>query len=380
MKKIFTTLLASICCLGVFGQQDNNPLSWTMGNTTAKIGGFVTLLGYYESGGSIATDPFVVSSIPVPGTWDQKGRLGFDASSSRLSLEVIRKTGEMGDLKVYVESDFCGAGSVLRLRQAYVSFLGIVAGQTWSFMVDLAASAPSTDLIGVNSRTFLRTPMIGYTRALGKGFTVGAAAEFPGGKTEVAEGGIRVNQRIPDVPVFMQYKAAGGHLRLSGVFRGLSYGNAETEKVKTLFGWGVQLSGSIKAARFMTFYAQGIYGNGIGRYLADLAPLSVDLIAGNSDDPGLKAVSMGGYSFGARADLSKKVYLGANFSQCYLDTGRRYIDGDDYRRGTYISGAVFWNLYRNLTVAAEYLDGRRQNADNASGHVGRTQLMIKYDF
>ena len=37
---------------------------------------------------------------------------------------------------MYVETDFYGSSSVLRLRQAYGSYGGLLAGQTWSTFVD----------------------------------------------------------------------------------------------------------------------------------------------------------------------------------------------------------------------------------------------------
>ena len=37
---------------------------------------------------------------------------------------------------MYVETDFYGSGNVLRLRQAYGSYGGLLAGQTWSTFVD----------------------------------------------------------------------------------------------------------------------------------------------------------------------------------------------------------------------------------------------------
>ena len=37
---------------------------------------------------------------------------------------------------MYIETDFYGSGSVLRLRHAYGSYGGLLAGQTWSTFVD----------------------------------------------------------------------------------------------------------------------------------------------------------------------------------------------------------------------------------------------------
>ena len=57
------------------------------------------------------------------------------AKESRLFLD-IRGPVEGKELQMYIETDFYGSGSVLRLRHAYGRYGGLLAGQTWSTFVD----------------------------------------------------------------------------------------------------------------------------------------------------------------------------------------------------------------------------------------------------
>lgn len=371
----------SCCCAETaFTRSKDNPLQWQKGNTSIKVGGYVRVVTSADFGGALSNNDFIVSSIPVPQPWDNKGRFGLDASATRINFEVIQATKAIGDVKFFIEGDFRGGGDVFRLRQAYLSFLGITAGQAWSFMYDAAAQTPTVDIQGDDSRTFFRTPLIGYSRGIGRGFSAGAAVQYPRARITTTTGVRPVTQRIPDFVFYAQYKSGRGHLKLAGVMRGVQWGDTETEKVETAFGWGVQLSGSVKPAQWLTCYVQGICGEGIGRYINDLASLSVDLMPDYGEPGSMKALPMYGVSFGVRADLSKKFYLTSSFATASMADKADYTTGDDYRQGYYASGTFFWKAFRNMTVAAEYLYGRRENIDKQAGKANRVQLMLKYDF
>lgn len=378
--KIKIVLVLIICGITGMYAQDSNPFSWQKRNTTIKLGGFIRVSASADFDGSISNNDFIVSDIPVPDGWDKRNSLGIDASATRLSLDVTQKTNAAGDIRFYIETDFRGGSSVLRLRQAYITLLGITAGQTWSFLYDSQASAPTIDIQGDDSRTFFRTPLIGYTYKFGKDFMTGIAAELPRTKITTATGVKSVTQRIPDVPLYLQHKTSLGHIKFATVLRGLSYGNTETEKIKTRLGWGIQLSGSLKPVSFLTLYAQAKYGKGIARYISDLAVLNVDLLPDAEHTGMMKPIPMYGLSFGLRVNLSKRVYAAANFASAALDRKECYTTGSDYHYGNYLSTSFFWNAFHNMTVATEYLHGKRKNMDAATGHANRIQLMLKYDF
>ena len=85
-------------------------------------------------------DSFDPRTIPVDDS--EGGNSNLHAKETRLTLD-IRGPVEGRELRMYVETDFYGSSSVLRLRQAYGSWGGLLAGQTWSTFVD-DANFPNT--------------------------------------------------------------------------------------------------------------------------------------------------------------------------------------------------------------------------------------------
>lgn len=380
MKKLILPILLIIGIFSSYAQQKENPFLWKKANTTIKLYGFVRVVASADFNGSISNNDFNVSSIPVPQPWDNNGRFAFDASTTRVGLEVTQDIANVGNLKFGIEGDFRGANDVIRLRQAYVSFLGFTIGQVWSIMYDPMASAPTIDFKGINSRTFFRDPQINYAHSFYNGISVCAAAELPSAKITTVTGVKSETQRIPDFPLYVQYKNGESHVRLSGIMRGLSFGDTEKEKIETKLGWGVQLSGSLKVLKPITLYAQGIYGEGIGRYISDLSIMSVDLMPDYNSKGNMMALPMYGFSFGTRIDFTKKWYMSANFSTAGMSDKENYTHPDDYHKGTYVSGSIFWNAFKNMTAGAEYLYGKREDKDEKYGEANRVQMMVRYDF
>jgi len=383
----FRTMMKSIVFILIImgmkpltGQESKLPFVYDDGTTRIKVGGYVQASVAYDFEGAIENHDFIVSTLPVPENWKQQERLAIDATPSRVHLDVTHRTNSIGDIKFFMETDFRGASNVLRLRHAYISLLGFTAGQTWSFMYDNDGMAPTIDVQGVNSRSYFRTPLVGYTYRFGKNFSVGIAAEMPNAKITQTEQIISVRQTTPDIPAFVQYKASKGHLKLAGVFRNINYGCKEDENIKSKNGWGAQLTGSIKPVSFLTIYGQGIYGQGIGRYINDLAAQSLDLLPDASNPHNADALTMYGASVGLRADFSKKIYMTSNFSIAELDKNEKFIQNSDYQSGKYVSATLFWRAYPNLTLAAEYLYGYRKNMDCNYGDANRVQAMIRYNF
>ncbi len=57
-----------------------------------------------------------------------------------------------------------------------------------------------------------------------------------------------------------------------------------------------------------------------------------------------------------------------------------FIDGDGLENTSYFAAHLVWNPWASVTVGVEYLRGRRENADGASGNANRILFSSKYDF
>lgn len=382
MKRILLTSILVILPLSLLLSQtsEKSPLLFESGKTTAKIGGTIRAVAFQDFSGTIMNYEFINSTMSAPNNWELMSRNSIDASASRLSVKITQKTETFGNIDMYLETDFRGTNEALRIRHAYVSFKGFIFGQTWSFMTDIPANAPTIDIQNVNSRTFFRTPLIGYVGNLGKGWTMGVALELPKIKITTATGFKAINQRVPDLPVYIQYKGTKGHIKLTGAVRSLQYGYTPSNDIVTETGLGVQLSGSFKPAPTLTLYSQGIYGKGIARYINDLAAQNMDLLPVTISSMG--TMPMYGISLGAKLDFSKSVYASSTFSLAGLEKNDGlYITKDnDFFKGSYFSASLFWNAYKNLTMAWEYIHGTRINTNDVKGNANRAQFMVLYSF
>ena len=382
MKRILLTSILVILPLSLLLSQtsEKSPLLFESGKTTAKIGGTIRAVAFQDFSGTIMNYEFINSTMSAPNNWDLMSRNSIDASASRFSIKITQKTEKLGNIDMYLESDFRGANEAFRIRHAYVSFKGFIFGQTWSFMTDTPANAPTIDIQNVNSRTFFRTPLIGYVGNLGKGWTMGVALELPKIKITTATGIKAVNQKVPDLPVYIQYKGTKGHIKLTGAVRSLQYGMTANQDIQTETGLGVQLSGTFKPVKGLTLYSQGIYGKGIARYINDLAAQSMDLLPVAVG--GLSTMPMYGISIGAKLELSKTVYASSTFSVAGLEenTGTYSTRENDFFKGNYFSASLFWNTYKNLTMAWEYIHGTRINTNDVKGNANRAQFMVLYSF
>lgn len=381
MKKILLlATLISMLCGTTRAAENSDPFSFTSGNTTFKFGGFVlvTTGAYLE--GSTTGNNFPVYSIPTTDSPYDESRFLIDASCSRMYIDVTQKTESVGDIRFYMEGDFVGSGYVIRLRQAHLTVKNILFGQTWSLMTDPAANTPTVDIQGVTSRTFFRTPMIAYHNSICGNLSYGLSAEFPSVSMTAQDDLKQALNNMPDFLGYLQTKGSMGHLRATAVWRTMSYSYVPTTSVEHLNGWGVQLSGSLKATSALTLYGQGIVGEGIARYINDLSAQSLDLVESYTSDYDMATLPMNGFSLGFRVQLTDEYAFASSYSQTNITEDGDYITDSSYKRGDYLSTVLFYYPAPNLSFGLEYLYGRRQNYDNTQGEAQRLNLMARYAF
>ncbi|MFI3281417.1 MAG: porin [Rikenellaceae bacterium] len=376
MKKTILALLA-VASISTAATAQNSPLEWESNNTKVKIGGFVRFNINSDFAGSVSGgNDFISTNIPTTTDWRDEDYLNFDPSATRLSMEITQSTEALGDVKVYVEGDFRGASNYIpRLRQAYIEAKGVIAGFAWSFMSDLAANAPTIDINGVGSRSFLRTQMVGYRRSLGEGLSAGIALEVPTLKSTYAAGYTDLNQTIPNIPLYIQSKGEAGHIKLSGAIRVLQYGDTSNNQRLDEIGWAGQLSGSLKATTAITLYGQAIYGQGANNYISDLASQSINMMSTNGTD--MESTPMGGASVGIGAKLSKKWSAAASGSIAKNYGDEDYFAGS-YQSSSYVSAVLFYAPAPKISLGVEYLNGSLTRFGSEAVDAQRLSLSVKY--
>ncbi len=350
------------------------------GNTALGIGGYVEGVAQYDFNGAVDGSGFTTFNIPVPKNPALSTRLGADATRSTLFLQLVRRTN-FGMLTGYIQTDFSGnnGGYGVTVKQAYIRLGGLTFGLTNSTFADPAAAPPTIDYQGHPGAIGAKNLILQYRRHILPNLEVALSFENPKATYTTEEGKCEaINQRFPDIPAFVQYDFANNsHVRLSGIFRDLSYRDLVSGKNRFEPGWGVQLSGVVSPVRDFTIYGQCGYGKGIGHYVNDLAGFGYDLIhAGNGTMTAPKDLAI---VAGVRYDFSKKFFMSTSYSlnRTYGDSA---LGETAYQRGNYMILNGFYTFGDGFQVGAEYLFGMRHNINGQHGLANRVEAMIKYSF
>lgn len=345
------------------------------------IGGFVRMTGSYDFNGISNNIDFVPYNIPVPNNAEQRSQFQMDAATSRIFFKLVGNTRLLGDFDVYIESDFRGSNHNFRLRQAYMEFRGFLFGQSWSTFDDVASVPPTIDNAGPNAYSSERSVQIRYTYNFNENWQVATAVEAPKLSASFNDYNKSIPQRSPDIPLYVQYGWENkSHIRAAGVVRTMWYRNLNTERNNSVLGWGTQLSGVINTCSKVSVYFQGMYGEGIARYVTDLSGVGLDLVSQGTNCGKMEALPTFSYLGGLRYNFNDSWFASASYSQVRLYSKNGYYQPSGYKYAQYVVGNLFWNLTADCLFGLEYIYGRRVDMDAQTGHANRIQLMAQYNF
>lgn len=360
------------------------------GKVAFGIGGYIKGTMQYDFAGSIDDGAsFVTRDIPVPSEPSQRSQFYGNANHSTIFMQLVGRSSRFGFYQMYIQTNFTGDGPKgygLKLKQAYLKLGYVTAGLTNSTFVDGAAGTPTIDDQGPAGETGSKNILVRYAPRFSNHFMGAIGIEVPDASytiTAPADGNAtvkKINQRVPDIPIYVQYEWGGGasHIRLSGLFRDLSYRDLITGRNRFKAGWAVQLSGKANFADRLTLFYQGAYGQGYGQYVNDLQDGGFDLVEAST--PGrMRAPRTANFEIGARYNFRPDFFVSASYSQARL-FGVSELGPDTYRYGQYLSVTGFYDIIPDLRVGLEYLHGSRNDCDGCHGSANRLIGMLQYSF
>ena len=262
------------------------------------IGANVKAIGVYDAGNPIA-DPnsFITSAIPMEIEPGNGGKFSLSAQQSNFYINVVALPGTKNQLGAYVDIAFAGQNYAPVLNHAYLKYRDITAGYTFSIFSDKSAAPTTIDWQGVNAFTGAKMGMISYEPRFGKNkaWRVGVGLDMPNISITNADHTVQVNQRVPNIPFYIQrYWADGkGWLRLSGLVRNLYYRDLNANKNVDKIGWAVKASGKTPIYGGLTAMYQANYGKGVASYIQDLGGLGMDLMPDPKNSGELKPIPYG---------------------------------------------------------------------------------------
>lgn len=352
-----------------------------------SLGGFVALRAAYDAGGIVENIDFVTYDIPVAGNYATRQKLTLDASTSRLFLKAIANTRAVGRVVIYLDGDFRGGAAnsyTPRLRSAYVSLLGLTLGRDVTTFCDLEAAPATVDFQGPNAYNFNFATLVRYERSFAEGrLSFGVAAEMPVVSGTYGEGFDAIQQRVPDIPFYLQYAWGGdrsSHIRASAVVRNMYLHDLTRKSDTSLTGWGVQFSGTIRCCDPLRLFMNGVYGKGITPYIQDLTGSGLDFTPCPRDETRIRTMPMWGWQAAAQIALTPRLFLSGGYSTVRVQRSHGFYAADEYKRGQYVFGNVFYTIAPRCKVAGEYLYGSRRDMAAGKGHANRVNVMLQYGF
>ena len=352
-----------------------------------SLGGFVALRAAYDAGGIVENIDFVTYDIPVAGNYATRQKLTLDASTSRLFLKAIANTRAVGRVVIYLDGDFRGGAAnsyTPRLRSAYVSLLGLTLGRDVTTFCDLEAAPATVDFQGPNAYNFNFATLVRYERSFAEGrLSFGVAAEMPVVSGTYGEGFDAIPQRVPDIPFYVQYawgSARSRHIRASAVVRNMYLHDLTRKSDTSLTGWGVQFSGTIRCCDPLRLFMNGVYGKGITPFIQDLTGSGLDFTPCPRDETRIRTMPMWGWQAAAQIALTPRLFLSGGYSTVRVQRSHGFYAADEYKRGQYVFGNVFYTIAPRCKVAGEYLYGSRRDMAAGKGHANRVNVMLQYGF
>ncbi len=378
------------------------PGAWYLPGTTAamKVGGYVNLAIINSFDPLLISDRFIVGSIPpegqaVPGA--EQGTV-VTANQTRVNLEYREQT-KLGEIRAFVEGDFRGDGDTLRLRHAFGQFRTILAGKTWSTLMDVNSQPEEVDIEGINGMILLRHSQIRWMPRFGKKLQFKIALEDP--ETDVINGtdergNFDVVASLGRVPLG---SLGQWNYRVGAILRDLkatadTQGDDEdiiTATTGSTTGWGVTTGGRHPVSWWGGkdyFLWQLTYGEGIGHYINDL-----ETIGGGDavfDPQGrLHALPLvAGYvSYLHVWPMTWKFMkawpgiLRSSITLSWVDIDNfEFQDGSDYSRTLRASMNLLYSPTQNITTGFELLWGERTNKDGSKGNASQLQFSARYIF
>jgi hypothetical protein len=359
-------------------------------NLTFKfgIGGDVKVVMFTDFAGTIDNNDFVTSLIPIP--TNNYRRFKVFANYSRLNIKVVGKI-KNNPIVSFIEGSFGGTNNAFKLRHAYVSFLGLTIGQTWSTFMDLQASPFTIDGEGPSNQIGQRHPLLRYTYYHKDKFQFAFAAEMPEiSMVEISDEPHQIykqNQHVPDLITHFKFQGKFGHIQLGAILRIMNYGDSTVAK-KSVFmpGGGLALSGTFNLWKNATLHYQIDGGKGIASYIQDLAYLDCDLLPSLNRDNKMNTAWMYGGFIALQQFWTKKLQSNIMYGITRLEAPKNnnllfgvYAPWY-YKYGHYFAVNTFWNFFDFATLGIEYVWGERVNLDGAKGYANRFNLLFQYHF
>lgn len=346
------------------------------------IGGQFLGEGVFTWGDNMPSATLFTPAALTPKTPGNGGNTQFGWQSSSIYMNFVAMPGSKDQVGIFFKANFMGNNNAFNCFHFYAKYRGLTAGYTNSLFTDGAAEPMTIDFEGPNGYPFTTLFTAYWEQNFTKNLSGAIGIDAPSVSITTGTTTANVNQRIPAVPLYLQYAWNDGsaHVRLSGIVRPIQYRNLEEGSNSTLVGGGIQLSGMTKVAGNLSANFNAAYGRGIGSYLQDDSGLGMDAVT-STEAGKMETVKTFGVTGGLSYTFSPKVSTNLTYSHLVNSLpDKATVDADKYRYGDYVAANVIYNINKFVSAGIEYDYGHRKSFDGEGLHANRIQCQLAVTF
>lgn len=377
----------------------NDPVFAIVGKNNSfyfSLGANFKFVGSYDWGNPApdAQSSSVGSMTPAPP--GDRQAFAMTAQGSNIYFNIIgfpQSANQVGLFISFALDKEPGNEYLVHASYVYMRYRHMLVGYSTSLYNDKASDPFTIDGHGPVASGAHDNIQINFQKYLSRKVRFGVGVEapkcdytgyIPGGSDDT-DFSRTVRQRIPDVPFYIGYTFDDySHVRLSGIFRGLTYRDNIAGKNRTVAAAGVKFTGSWLAGPVI-LYAQAQGGKGIASYIQDNHGLGLDLLPDN-DRPGrLEAPWAWGCIAGMQYNFTKSLFATGVYSYMHnfvnpyaTTTGIPYPS--QLRSGHYLLGNLIWQISPLFRTGIEYVRTVRNNCDRSSLANNRLSILLSMSF
>lgn len=349
---------AAMAVFGIAGQAQ--AFSFSAADFDASLYGYARLSMSYDIDEDLADGTQSANPNSITGA-GADGHFGASAAQSRIGLKATNADG----VTFNVEGDFAGGGGgTFRLRHAYGSYNGVLAGQTWSNYNSFVGSTPTLDFNGVvgNAGYQVRTAQLRYTTG-----AMSFSVEDPKGSIL---GGDQKDS-TPALTARLEDSAGGLSYSASALVKQNSYDDGTNDD--STIGFGVFGAASMAITDMVSIQGALNYTDGASGYL---------YLSGGSDayrdGTSLEAISGMGGTLGTSINLGDGRSINVAYGITKLDVDDVGAGATEQNQNVFVN--YMWTPVRNTMMGIEYayLENEKQNGD--SNDANRVMFAAQYNF
>ena len=349
-------------------------------DTSIGLHGFAMFQIIHDTNGPDGNQ-FDTAFIPVDGA---PSETKFNVNPSRIFFTSYTPVAD-GQLNTLISMDFNGQVDRPdpRLRLAYGEYvnnrmgLGVLGGQTFATMADLRAVPETLDFAVPAGSWAQRQELLRFTKAFRGDFLMETSIETP---QNVRYIDADKRTRLPDAVLSGTWFLTGDylrHFRLSALARDLRAEGVDGNTDSAL-GWALAASAKLDLpflGKKDNLRLTAHYGDGYGTQLKGGPNEAIF----DTTDSELDTIGIWSSFGGIQHFWTDKFRSNLTYGHVSVDNPA-LVPGDALDSTTYASANFIWNPYKQLTLGVEYLWGRRENVDGASGTSNRFLFSSRFDF